>query len=425
MDLDEVEQRVIGSLLEKERTVPATYPLTLNALRSACNQTSGRDPIMELAEHEIASAIDRLKGQGLARIVHAGTGARATKYRQVLDERLTLDDGRASGRHPAPAPRARRRPASCAPAPTACTRFDDLDEVDAALHVAARPRRAARRRARAPPGPEGAALGPPARPAMSPQARARRWNPSGTTGFIHRSRTEACSPTARDARDERVVDDLRRRRPRALRGPTASTSSTASRSTGGCSSASPARPATGPVADVGLRAGPDRRLPRAGRRRRHGLRPVARRWSTRRAAGSPSCASRWPTSARLPPPDHGDGWALVVGLVLARPPRRLRSCRGVVAAGRGRCVPAARSRSRCTSARETRHLDEWFGQAVDIDFTLHDPGSVLAAVHAAGLATSSGTARPLRRAREDRRPTRLYVLGRAARMRRRSGEAPR
>jgi uncharacterized protein YceH (UPF0502 family) len=84
---------VLGSLLEKERTVPATYPLTLNALRTACNQTSGRDPILEVGEHEVLASIDRLKGLGLARIVHAGAGSRSTKYRQVLDERLDLDGG--------------------------------------------------------------------------------------------------------------------------------------------------------------------------------------------------------------------------------------------------------------------------------------------------------------------------------------------
>ena len=92
MDLDPVDQRVLGSLLEKQRTVPATYPLTLNALRSACNQTSGRDPITALGEHDVLASIDRLKALGLARIVHAGAGSRATKYRQVLDERLELDD---------------------------------------------------------------------------------------------------------------------------------------------------------------------------------------------------------------------------------------------------------------------------------------------------------------------------------------------
>src|SRR5215207_9160166 len=93
MDLDAIDQRVLGSLLEKERTVPATYPLTLNALRTACNQTSGRDPVLEVGEHEVLASIDRLKGQGLARIVHASTGSRVTKYRQVLDERLDLDTG--------------------------------------------------------------------------------------------------------------------------------------------------------------------------------------------------------------------------------------------------------------------------------------------------------------------------------------------
>jgi uncharacterized protein YceH (UPF0502 family) len=92
VELDPIDQRVLGSLLEKERTVPTTYPLTLNALRSACNQTSGRDPITHLEDRDVTASIDRLKGLGLARIVHAGAGSRATKYRQVLDERLALDD---------------------------------------------------------------------------------------------------------------------------------------------------------------------------------------------------------------------------------------------------------------------------------------------------------------------------------------------
>lgn len=92
-ELDPVDQRVLGSLLEKERTVPATYPLTLNALRTACNQTSGRNPITDYGDHDVTSSIDRLKALGLARIVHAGTGARATKYRQVVDEKLALSSG--------------------------------------------------------------------------------------------------------------------------------------------------------------------------------------------------------------------------------------------------------------------------------------------------------------------------------------------
>ena len=91
--LDPVEQRVVGSLLEKERTVPASYPMTLNALRTACNQSSGRSPVLDLTDAEIVDAVDRLKADGLARLVHASHGARTVKYRQVLDERLDLTPG--------------------------------------------------------------------------------------------------------------------------------------------------------------------------------------------------------------------------------------------------------------------------------------------------------------------------------------------
>jgi uncharacterized protein YceH (UPF0502 family) len=136
VELDAVDQRVLGSLLEKERTVPATYPLTLSALRSACNQTSGRDPVLSLGEHDVLASIDRLKGIGLARIVHAGTGARATKFRQVADEHLRLE----------PAERAvvtlllLRGPQTPGELRSRADRlhaFDDLEEVDAALRALA------------------------------------------------------------------------------------------------------------------------------------------------------------------------------------------------------------------------------------------------------------------------------------------------
>ena len=91
--LTAVEQRVLGALLEKERAVPASYPMTLNGLRTACNQTSGRDPILSLAEMQVATALHDLKARGLVRMLHASHGARVVKYRQVLDERLELDAG--------------------------------------------------------------------------------------------------------------------------------------------------------------------------------------------------------------------------------------------------------------------------------------------------------------------------------------------
>ena len=88
--LDAVEQRVLGSLLEKQRTVPASYPLTLNALRSACNQTSSRDPVSDYDDQVLQDTLRGLKERGLVRIVWADRGPRTLKYHQTLDEALSL-----------------------------------------------------------------------------------------------------------------------------------------------------------------------------------------------------------------------------------------------------------------------------------------------------------------------------------------------
>src|SRR6476620_10474490 len=90
-ELDAVALRVLGSLLEKEVTVPTTYPLTMNGLLSACNQTSGRDPIMSVDAASAEAAIAMMKEAHLVRMVHASHGARMVKYRQVADEALGLD----------------------------------------------------------------------------------------------------------------------------------------------------------------------------------------------------------------------------------------------------------------------------------------------------------------------------------------------
>lgn len=93
MELNPVEARVIGSLAEKQLTTPQQYPLTLNALVLACNQSSNRDPVVAYDETTIEPALSSLKEAGLLRFVHPGKGASATRYRQVLDERLGLDSG--------------------------------------------------------------------------------------------------------------------------------------------------------------------------------------------------------------------------------------------------------------------------------------------------------------------------------------------
>lgn len=92
VDVLSAEQlRVLGSLAEKEATVPDTYPMTLNGLVSACNQKNNRDPITDLDAATVQRTLDELKAGGYVRFVHPSHGARSTKYRHVLDDRLRLD----------------------------------------------------------------------------------------------------------------------------------------------------------------------------------------------------------------------------------------------------------------------------------------------------------------------------------------------
>jgi uncharacterized protein YceH (UPF0502 family) len=87
MDLDAVEIRVLGCLVEKQRTTPDQYPLSLNALRLACNQATNRDPVVDYDEASIRTAIDRLSRRGWVRLA-SGPGSRVAKYRHLLDEAL-------------------------------------------------------------------------------------------------------------------------------------------------------------------------------------------------------------------------------------------------------------------------------------------------------------------------------------------------
>ena len=84
------EARVLGCLIEKEATTPDAYPLTVNALRAACNQSTSRDPVMNLTDHDIERALGSLRERGLTRTVHS-TSNRATKYRHVVPESLDLE----------------------------------------------------------------------------------------------------------------------------------------------------------------------------------------------------------------------------------------------------------------------------------------------------------------------------------------------
>jgi uncharacterized protein len=86
---DAAEIRVLGCLIEKQRTTPDVYPLSVNALRAACNQSTNRDPVVDWDETTIRPALDRLSRRRWARLA-SGPGSRAVKYRHLLDEALAL-----------------------------------------------------------------------------------------------------------------------------------------------------------------------------------------------------------------------------------------------------------------------------------------------------------------------------------------------
>jgi hypothetical protein len=88
LELSAEQIRVLGCLLEKQRTTPDAYPLSLNALRLACNQSTNRDPVVDYDEAELRDALHRLERRGLVRLA---SGNRAAKYRHLLAEALPMD----------------------------------------------------------------------------------------------------------------------------------------------------------------------------------------------------------------------------------------------------------------------------------------------------------------------------------------------
>ncbi|HVB47623.1 MAG TPA: YceH family protein [Burkholderiales bacterium] len=82
-----LETRVLGTLAEKERTVPDTYPLTLNALVAGCNQKTSRDPVMQATEAEVRAALDSLKRSNL---VMESSGGRVARYAHNLERVLQV-----------------------------------------------------------------------------------------------------------------------------------------------------------------------------------------------------------------------------------------------------------------------------------------------------------------------------------------------
>jgi len=134
--LSPVEARVLGVLAEKQRTVPDTYPLTLNALVAGCNQKSSRDPVMEIGDAQVREALDSLRGMSL---VIESSGGRVPRFEHNMERVLQV-----------PAPSAAllavlmlRGPQTAGELRINCERlhrFADLSAVEAFLQeLAARP----------------------------------------------------------------------------------------------------------------------------------------------------------------------------------------------------------------------------------------------------------------------------------------------
>jgi uncharacterized protein len=130
--LDAAEQRVLGSLLEKEITVPASYPMSINSVRAACNQTSSREPVVDYDEEHVHRTLRALKDKELVALIWHGAGSRAVKYVQTfaqrrglaLDERALLTVLLLRGPQPAGALKTRAE---------RLHRFSDRTEVEACL----------------------------------------------------------------------------------------------------------------------------------------------------------------------------------------------------------------------------------------------------------------------------------------------------
>jgi uncharacterized protein YceH (UPF0502 family) len=88
-DLNGAALRVLGCLIEKERTTPEYYPLSLNALASACNQKTNRDPVLALDEAEVARGLEQLRSAGLA--MQSAEGSRVARYAHNVAAKLQLD----------------------------------------------------------------------------------------------------------------------------------------------------------------------------------------------------------------------------------------------------------------------------------------------------------------------------------------------
>jgi len=394
--LDPEDQRILGSLLEKQTTVPTSYPLSANALRTACNQTSSRDPVVDYDQQTVEQTARSLKEQGLLRIVWSDTGRRTLKYHQILDERLGLDpDERALVTvlllRGAQAPgELRTRTERLHP-------FADRHEVEACLHrMADRPLPLVRELERRPGqqdrrwvhllGPVVEGAGSPVEPAVDRDA-VIAGGPEARDAAVRSSYDDVAAAYADHLADELEVLPFERwLLDRVV-----------------------AQAAGEPVVDVGSGPGHVTAYLAGGGADATGidLSPAMVSEARRRFPGRTFEVG---DLRRLSRPATSHGWAAVLGwyslihLAASELP-------DAVAALVRPLAPSGWLVLGLHAGAEVRHLDEWFGQDVDLDFVLHEPAFVVGIVESAGLVDLEWYLRGPVTARGET-TQRLYVVGR-------------
>jgi uncharacterized protein len=210
MEPDSAEIRVLGCLVEKQRTTPDVYPLSLNALRLACNQSTNRDPVVDYDEQTVVEALHRLALRGWTRLA-SRAGSRARKYRHLLNDAFGLDDEGVSLlavlmlRGPQTPGELKQRGQRLHDFPDLATVHTTIDRLVDGGHVARHERRPGQKEDRY----EQLLGGDLDDPASPPAGAGRDESPPGSTNAEGKAAAEANPAEDRLARLEREVADLR------------------------------------------------------------------------------------------------------------------------------------------------------------------------------------------------------------------------
>jgi uncharacterized protein YceH (UPF0502 family) len=393
--LEPDDQRVLGSLMEKQTTVPGSYPLTANALRSACNQSNNREPVVDFDQQTVERTARALKERGLLRIVWSDVGRRTLKYHQVLDEQLGLDpDERALLTvlllRGAQAPGELRTRAERMHA------FADRGEVEACLRrMAERPQPLVRELDRRP-GQQDRRwvhlLGPVPQQAEAAPAAVDRDVVIAGGADLRDAKVRSSYDAVATAYADHLVDEL---------GELPFETWLLDRVV--------AHAAGQPVVEVG--SGPGHvtayLVDRGAEAMGIDLSPAMVSEARRRFPGR---SFEVGDLRRLTRPATSSGWAAVLGWYSLIHLAASELADAVAALVRP-LAPGGWLVLGLHAGAEVRHLDEWFGHEVDLDVVLHDPTSVAGIVAAAGLVDLEWYLRGPLTARGET-TQRLYVVAR-------------